>query len=366
MLAAAKKQIQRLQQHPDLKCKAILIEDKKELEVRHIPNAIAAIYQPNAAKLWPYKLIVWILEDLLQSFNAGRFNLQTNTPARSIQRLSGAFTWGVNTSQGLVSANQVLLATNAYTPYLLPALNGIIVPVRGQVAALKPPTGATMLEHTYVWTKGVDHQYLIQRGEEDTTVSTDEVPANSTSGQKISVDRPLIFGGGRFAIPKGEEGIYRDDCLNLSVSAALHKGIPEALKVSNDTESDSQGSLQAMNEWTGIMAYSRDGGPWVGPVPSSLLGYNETSTEHARISARPSSTGIFISAGYTGHGMPVATQCGLKVAQMMLGDRRDKENGVHAPLPEEWLVSQDRVDRARNMEFPKTEEDMVKLMVGDA
>lgn len=366
MLAAAKKQIQRLQQHPDLKCKAFLIEDRKELEARHIPNAIAAVYQPNAAKLWPYKLIAWILEDLLQSFDAGRFNLRTNTPARSIQQLSGTSTWSVNTSQGLVSANQVLLATNAYTPYLMPALNGIIVPVRGQVAALKPPAGAAKLEHTYVWTKGVDHQYLIQRGEEETTVSTEEFPANFTSGQKISVDRPLVFGGGRFAVPEGEEGIYRDDCLNSSVSAALHKGIPEALKVSNDTKSDSQGSLQAMNEWTGIMGYSRDGGPWVGPVPSSLLGYNETCTEHARIGARASPTGIFISAGYTGHGMPVATQCGIKVAQMMLGETRNKENRVHDPFPEEWLVSQDRVDRARDMEFPKTEEEMVKLMVGDA
>lgn len=366
MLATAKKQIQRLQQHPDLKGKAILIEERKELEARHIPKAIAAVYQPNAAKLWPYKLVAWILEDLLRSFDAERFNLQTNTPARSIQRLSGASTWSIDTPRGLVLANQVLVATNAYTSYLLPAFSGIIVPVRGQVAALKPPAGAVKLEHTYVWTKGIDHQYLIQRGEEDTIVSIDEISANSTSWQKISVDKPLIFGGGRFAASKGEECISRDDCLNPRVSAVLHRGIPEALKLFSDTRGDSPGSLQAMNEWTGIMGFSRDGGPWVGPVPSSLLGYNETNTEDARIGARPSPTGIYICAGYTGHGMPVATQCGIKVAQLMLGATRDKENGAHTSLPEEWLVRQDRVDRARDMEFPKTEEEMLSLMVGDA
>lgn len=57
--------------------------------------------------------------------------------------------------------------------------------------------------------------------------------------------------------------------------------------------------FHATHEWTGIMGFSRDDLPWVGPAPSA---------EHA---------GIYISAGYTGHGMPNAWLCGAAVSSMV-------------------------------------------------
>lgn len=336
VLAAAKKRVAVLEQHADLKGKAVLIEDAETLAVAHIPNALAAVYQPHAAKLWPYKLISWILEDLLAS-SSGKFSLQTNTPVTSIQRDDHADTWEVRTPRGTVSAKQVLLATNAYTPHLLQPLAQVVVPVRAQIAALEPPEEAVALNHTYVWTKGADHQYLIQRGPEDT-------------GEQ---NRILIFGGERFSAPHGEEGIYHDDIVHPAISAALRKGINDALDLSRSKENRT--SLQIVSEWTGIMGYSRDGDPWVGPVPSALLGGG----------SEVSPTGLFISAGYTGHGMPVAAQCGIKVAEMMLGRTSSAEDGCHAPLPEQWLVSRARIDKAKSLQFPKTEEDMVALLTAD-
>ena len=55
--------------------------------------------------------------------------------------------------------------------------------------------------------------------------------------------------------------------------------------------------LNATHEWTGIMGYSRDEHPWVGQVPD-----------------KPN---LFVSAGFTGHGMPNTWLCGKAVAEMV-------------------------------------------------
>ena len=56
-------------------------------------------------------------------------------------------------------------------------------------------------------------------------------------------------------------------------------------------------SFTAANEWSGIMGFSRDERPFVGPVPDVP-------------------PGLFIAAGYTGHGMPNTWLCGKAVALM--------------------------------------------------
>jgi glycine/D-amino acid oxidase-like deaminating enzyme len=343
VLAAAKRRIAELEQHGDLKGKAILIQDPIKLAAAHMPNALAAVYQPNAAKLWPYKLISWILEDLLAT-SSDKFCLRTRTPVTFLRRDTASPTWRVETPHGAVSAKQVLFATNAYTPHLLPSLAQVVVPVRAQIAVLEPVKDVVSLEHTYVWTKGADHQYLIQRGPDD---------GENEKGV-------LIFGGERFSAPGGEEGIYHDDVVHPAISAALCKGIHDALHFPSDQGQETP--LQLTSEWTGIMGYSRDGGPWVGPVPSSLWEVEGLSTAtNGGSTDEDWSTGLFVSAGYTGHGMPVAAQCGIKVAEMMLGriGRHAEQQGHgHAPLPKEWLVSQARIDKVKNLPLPITEDDL--------
>ena len=328
---AAQKQIKRLQQHPDLRDKAILIRDKEELAARRVPKAIAAVYQPKAAKCWPYKLVTWLLERLLSEHDRASFNLQTNTWVNRLEQYGSS--WIVHTQRGQILAREVLLATNAYSSYLLPNITGLIIPVRGQVCALEPPQGARQLSHSYVWMKGADHQYLIQRGPEDMQVE---------DGAKVSpsMDRSLVFGGERLAAPGGEEGISRDDEINPIVSRALHRSLNEVLKLLPGDEPE-RDALRAAYEWTGIMGFSRDSSPWVGCV---------------RGTQGSGTGGLWISAGYTGHGMPVAARCGVAVAEMILG----KEGGVQ--VPEEWLVSQERVKRAQRLELPRTLSDMVQML----
>src|ERR1700694_3118101 len=82
-------------------------------------NVVGAITQRNAASLWPYKLVAWILERLLLRSRTRRasmsksnfsFNLQTNTPVTRLQQLEDG-TWVVHTSRGMLAGKQVLLAT---------------------------------------------------------------------------------------------------------------------------------------------------------------------------------------------------------------------------------------------------------------
>ncbi|KAI0106455.1 FAD dependent oxidoreductase [Nemania sp. FL0031] len=332
VLDAAEKQIRRLQKHGSLKDKAVLIKDRDELARRHVPEALGAIYQPNAAKLWPYKLVAWVLETLLGESDAAEFNLQTNTPVTRLERRGES--WVVHTSRGEIQTREVLLAANGYTSYLLPGLTDVIVPVRGQICALEPPRDSIQLPHSYVWTDNASDQYLIHRGLDDTQVGA-------------GGDRSLILGGERFATPEGEEGIFADDALNPLISAALHHGLNHAIKLRPNGEPE-EPALRAAYEWTGIMGYSRDGHPWVGRVPGVFLG-DEV------LDAGDPADGLWMSAAFTGHGMPVAPRCGIAVAQMMLG-----KEGVD--LPAGWSPSKERVAGARLMELPRTLEELLKAL----
>ncbi|KAI1131167.1 FAD dependent oxidoreductase [Nemania abortiva] len=344
VLDAAAKQIRRLQKHADLRDKAFLITDREELARRRVPDALGAIYQPNAAKLWPYKLVAWVLETLLLSQNgnddataAAAFNLQTNTPVTRLER-RGSSSWLAHTPRGEIQAREVLLTANGYTSYLLPGLTDVIVPVRGQICALEPPPDAIQLPHSYVWTKDASDQYLIHRGLDDTQVG-------------VGGDRSLILGGERFATPEGEEGISADDSLNPLISAALRHSLRDAVKL-RPGDLPEEPALGADYEWTGIMGYSRDGHPWVGRVPAAFLG------DDAEAAAGDVADGLWMSAAFTGHGMPVAPWCGIAVARMMLG--KEEDGGVE--LPKGWRPSEERVNGARLMELPRTLEDVLRAL----
>jgi len=91
--------------------------------------------------------------------------------------------------------------------------------------------------------------------------------------------------------------------------------------------------MQAVAQWTGVMGFSRDEVPWVGPVPRK--------------------EGVFVAAGYTGHGMPNTWLSGKAVAEMVGGSLAggELEAVVEAArektgLPKAYQVSVERIGRA--------------------
>ncbi|RYP61309.1 hypothetical protein DL770_009818 [Monosporascus sp. CRB-9-2] len=332
-----------------------------------------AVVQWNAASLWPYKLVAFVLERLLA---AGRFNLQTNTPATGLSSSSAATAttsgtgtrdhdggsttlWTVHTPRGTVTAPRVLLATNAYTSHLLPQFADLIVPVRGQVSALKPPPPSPSphspppppqppldIGHTFVFA-----------GEPDDPYSRDDYLI-----QRPPAAAELVFGGGRKHARGRGVGVWDDASTDEPVAWYLrgelgglmdlsHRPSPSAPSPSapitataTGGESKKKQDLEPTHEWTGIMGYSRDGYPWVGVVPPSLGGSD--------------GRGLAVCAGFTGHGMPNAALCAKAVVSLMMATTASGEKGEDAgeedeedvDLPPEYLLTEARVGAARLLE----------------
>ncbi|RDW92256.1 putative FAD dependent oxidoreductase protein [Coleophoma crateriformis] len=278
-----------------------------------IPNSSGAIVTAKAASLWPYKYVAWLLEHLL-STSEGSFNLQTNTPVTKLQKVDDG-SWIVHTERGMIATKKILLTTNAYTSHLLPAFSDLIVPVRGEMSSLIPPKSmrpATInepLTHSYSFmghaTQNIDQDdYLVQR------------PFSPTmSGGE------LMFGGGRNFAVKGGIGVSDDSSIDPPAAAYLRRELNVMLDLQNHDD-----ELEASCEWSGIMGFSRDGRPWVGEVSESFGG----------------GKGLWVCAGFTGHGMPNTGLSGKAVIDMILGNEVD--------LPESYKFSEERVVKARTFD----------------
>lgn len=354
------------------------------LEDLRIPTANGAVVQANAASLWPYKLVAWVLEWLLREFPAPSFNLQTNTPVTSLRHLDAklesspaasapkaaategddnigqSYPWLLTTPRGRIATRTVLLCTNAYTSRLLPSFTDLVVPVRGQVAALLPPqspfsiaataagigTGSYEEAGAAAEVAQLRHSYVFLAQQADGSARDDYL-----------VQRPLpagelVYGGGRHLAAGLAVGEWHDDIVEDSVARWLRRGLvgvldldPTARRVPGQgygrkaaledkevgkEEGEEKEELDATFEWTGIMGYSRDHHPWVGAVPESLGGGD----------------GLWMCGGYTGHGMPAAALCARAVVDMMVG----KADGAQVDLPEGFVLTEERVAQARKQD----------------
>lgn len=315
LLAQATERIRRLEDDPQLRTKAALVASS-ELDKFAIPEAIGAVHEPSAARLWPYKLVSGLLERLLRRHGAEAFNLQTWTPATGLQQEEDG--WRVQTARGPVVAQQVLLASNGYSSHLLPRMSQLLVPVRGQVCALEAPEDGRILEKNYLWSHRGQDDYLVER----------------QNGAGV-----LILGGERLSVPGGQVGIWRDDELEPVIGQQLRRALRPVIKLRPPGVPEAE-QLPAAYEWTGIGGCTPDGHPWVGCVPARLGGGTG-----AQVGGRG---GLWISAGYNGHGMPVAPLCAVAVARMMLG----RETGVR--LPAGFLATEGRAAAAATMDLPAT------------
>ncbi|SPO06698.1 uncharacterized protein DNG_09392 [Cephalotrichum gorgonifer] len=315
LVSLAAERLERLAElHPSLAEAARLVTDRPALERLGVPAALGAVVQEYAASLWPYKLVAWVLEDLLlrRSSGAGGFNLQTGTPAVDIQRHGGS--WIVHTPRGQIAAGSVLVAANGYTSRVIPRFTDVIVPVRGQVASLAPAWRVdSPLSHTYV--------FLGQWG----SASMDDYLVQAAGGS-----RELVYGGGRTLGTGKGWGISSDEKVDPVVAAHLRRNLNDVLGTPGGGDGggeDEDKEMPASYEWTGIMGYSADAHPWVGELPPSLVG----------------GPGVFVCGGYTGHGMPVAALSARAVADMMCGG----DGGGDDLLPPEFRVTEERIERVR-------------------
>ncbi|KAF2032122.1 FAD dependent oxidoreductase-like protein [Setomelanomma holmii] len=317
-MAEAEREIESLKTTaPEIASQVRVIRDKEELKKHRVSSdTIGATLTAGAASLWPYKLVTFMLEKLVKE---GKINLQTNTPVTEISSADGKHT--LHTSRGTITSETVILATNGYTSALLPHFADLIVPVRGEMSALHPPKGSTLIPDSYGMVGALgqpenNDDYLVQR------------PFSGVP----NLGGHLMFGGGRGASKLPSVGVSDDTVIDEGSAAYLRSALLKVLAL--DGETSDLAELRAAAQWTGIMGYSRDDHPWVGKVPDK--------------------EGLWLCAGYTGHGMPNGTLCGKAVVDMVLGELEGKDLGElqeqmvkDGDMPSSYVLSKERIERAR-------------------
>ncbi|KAK5788768.1 hypothetical protein VI817_009726 [Penicillium citrinum] len=294
--------------------------DKKSIpEDFKLSRADGVIAGPAGA-LWPYKFVTSLLAHLLSTY-PGQFFVKDHTAVTSIrENPSTVYKYQVETDRGSISARHVIHCTNAHVTHLVPGLRGRIFPLRGQMSAQTPgnqfPCQATKHSWMFSYDRGFD--YLTQ------------LP----SGQ-------MMFGGG-FARSEGgglaDLGIATDDEMSLYCDIHLSGALPAIFGRQNWGEVKGN-PVQAM--WTGNMAFSADGFPWVGELPSSAT---------KRPGAGNTKTGSeWVSAAFSGEGMVQAWLCGRALATMLL--KKDNNLSPSADediswLPEQMLVTEERISKS--------------------
>ncbi|KAI4604221.1 hypothetical protein KJ359_000352 [Pestalotiopsis sp. 9143b] len=251
-------------------------------KVSGVKGAKAATTFP-AATLWPYKFILHLLSDLV----AKGVNLQTNTPVTKVSESADADGyWTVTTSRGEIKTKKVVFATNAYTSGLLPEYSQIIRPVRGTCSRITvgnsgPPMGKLKSMVQYYGPKTADYQ------------------ANRSDGS-------FVIGGAwstcRFKHPEQWRDVV-DDSQLVPAATKYFDGFMERTFVGWDKAESEVDKL-----WSGIMGYTEDSEPHIGKVPSK--------------------DGLFICAGFNGHGMPLVLLSAKGVAKMLTEDCEFSATGI--------------------------------------
>ncbi|EIW78771.1 DAO-domain-containing protein [Coniophora puteana RWD-64-598 SS2] len=276
--------------------------------------------QLPAHNLWPQKAVTELYELAQARAHSASSRvslaLHTYTPVTQIALAppGSKHPSVVHTPRGAISATRIVHATNGYASHLLPfIMNGpeAIFGVRAQIASIRANVGTDEAFN------GSESSWAVN----DTSEYWFPRPHGADPGDKSKA--LAIVGGGRECALGPTVGVYDDSILDQGVGRALREVLPALFPGKFE-----EGREPEM-EWSGIMGYTKRGTPYVGPVidpsdPSSASKY----------------TGQYISAGYTGHGMPRAFSCAEATASMILSEITGREWVKPEWLPKMWLTSE--------------------------
>jgi glycine/D-amino acid oxidase-like deaminating enzyme len=239
-----------------------------------------AAFTFTAAHLWPRKMVMQLLERVVQR----GLLLYTHTPVLECVRDSEGL-WVVKTRRGAVRARKVVFCTNAYTGALLPQYQEKIVPVRGVCCRITTPKGmkAPHLPCTYsLRFDATQYDYLIPR-----------------------LDGSIVVGGARAIFWHERDSWYgnSNDGELVKDGEKYFEGYMQKYFHGWD---DSGASLDTI--WSGIMGFSSDLVPHIGQVPGA--------------------PGQYVCAGFSGHGMPQILTASKAITRMVAEDISYEETGL--------------------------------------
>ncbi|POS83343.1 hypothetical protein EPUL_005732, partial [Erysiphe pulchra] len=267
-------------------------DDEEAEKVSGVKGAVGC-FQFSAAHLWPYKLVMALLQ---RAVDAG-LNLQTHTPATCIAASpTEPGKWIVNTPRGSVTASKVVFATNAYTAGLLPEYQSKIVPAKGICCRIvySPNLPHIPVDHSQcMWLENGSCDYLLARR-----------------------DNSIIVGGARSDFYSDMANWYnRTDDDTLIESARYYFNQYMQKYFVGWEKSDAH----VDNIWTGIMGYNSDSLPNIGAVPGRA--------------------GCFLQAGYQGNGMPQIFLISKALVEMIVTGKSVEE----VRIPRLYRASRERI-----------------------
>ncbi|RMZ72668.1 FAD dependent oxidoreductase [Pyrenophora seminiperda CCB06] len=272
---------------------------------------VVGAFEYLAGRVHAYRFTTGVLAECVKQ----GLQLCANTPVHDVRPSihtdePGAALWDVFTQHATFTASNVIIATNGYTPYLLKELQGTIVPLRGQITAQKPGTQNKLvspLPTTYSFIYRTGFEYMIPRPLPDGT-------------------QHMIIGGGLGRLPSGgpsEYGTVDDSRLNTQISAYLRETCIGYFGTENwGEQSEEEVEQRVVQEWTGIMGATSDERPFVGEVPGKK--------------------GLWMSAGFNGHGMVLCLKSAEALVKMM-----GKEGMLPEWFPESYLITSERLERCK-------------------
>ncbi|OWT36867.1 FAD dependent oxidoreductase superfamily [Cryptococcus neoformans Bt1] len=300
-----------------------VVEDPKELEaLTGVRGGYWGASYP-AGHLWPYKLA-----SALTHISLSRgLNFQTHTPALSLERSpSQPSQWVVNTPRGSITATSIIVATNAYTSGFLPEFKSLIFPVRGTACSITPAPS-----HSHGSIPGpIKYTYGFRHGPGEVDYM---IPRQGRGRIPGSGDRSLILGGAKGCFLGDIDQWYNNKNDNEQMPGARKYFEGFMKKYFVGWNGNEHGNVDRV--WSGILGYSSDLLPYVGEVPNK--------------------PGVFICAGFTGHGMPRIPGCtaalsSLAISYLSNGSTTpDANRAFRRALPQPYWLTKERFESKINL-----------------
>ncbi|KAI4161149.1 MAG: hypothetical protein L6R39_000109 [Caloplaca ligustica] len=275
--------------------------DALETKEKFLVDGALGSVSYDAGSISAYSFVMEMLDLALKK----GLNLQTETLVTAIHPSDATSKdWIVETPRGTIRAGKVILATNGYTAYLCPPVRGIIVPLRGTVAAQRPgsamPKGG--LKTTYSFIYGNGYEYMIFR------------PADS----RFAGD--LVIGG--CSTKASDEGLYEWGTTNdTTMDPQIGQYVRDSAAQYFGTQwGEDHPDGRIRKQWTGIMGYSSQGFPLVGPMPHK--------------------EGLWIAASFQGSGMVLCFDTAKALTTMMDGGDEEELNRW---FPRAFRMSEERL-----------------------
>ncbi|KAL3453240.1 FAD dependent oxidoreductase-domain-containing protein [Aspergillus insuetus] len=271
-------------------------------EISQIKDA-QACYAWTASTLYPWKLTAHIMRENLKK----GINLQTRTKATSvIPSPKSPKKWLVKSDRGDIECSTVVHATNAYSSALEPSLRGLINPTPHMCDRIKPPVANEG--------RGLRNSYgvLLPEG------------GLFSINPRSYLEGSILFGGSNPGQRTFENWLQVHPERSTDDSLEGFKPITEAVRTFAESEITGWKAEFDNHSWSGIIAISADGVPFVG-----------------ELSGLP---GQWVCAGHQGHGMARIFTAAPGLVKLMNGS-----SWADTQLPDVYQITPSRVSRLKGL-----------------